>query len=184
MIDINTILQGDALELAKSLPDNFCHCIATSPPYWQLRDYQTGTWYGGSGECDHKVLSDNSQAALTSTLGGSKRNVGNALSGFKTTCGKCGATRIDSQMGLEETPEQYIENMVVLFRELRRVLRKDGTLWLNLGSSYSSQVSSDNEPFTLRDDLSVNEIAYVLSELASFRQSNEVPVPDITISID
>jgi DNA modification methylase len=43
------------------------------------------------------------------------------------------------QLGLEETPEQYVENMVAVFREVRRTLTEDGTLWLNLGDSYSSQ---------------------------------------------
>jgi DNA modification methylase len=37
------------------------------------------------------------------------------------------------QLGLEETPELYVERLVEVFREVRRVLRKDGTLWLNLG---------------------------------------------------
>jgi DNA modification methylase len=44
---------------------------------------------------------------------------------------------VDGQIGLESTPEQYIEKMVAVFREVRRVLRDDGTLWLNLGDSYS-----------------------------------------------
>lgn len=42
----------------------------------------------------------------------------------------------DGQLGLEKTPEEYVEKMVAVFREVRRVLRKDGTLWLNLGDSY------------------------------------------------
>lgn len=45
----------------------------------------------------------------------------------------------EGQLGLEPTPEQYVENMVAVFREVRRVLRDDGTLWLNLGDSYASQ---------------------------------------------
>jgi len=53
-------------------------------------------------------------------------------------CRKCGAKRIDSQIGLEETPEQYLTKMVEVFREVRRVLKKDGTLWLNLGDSYAT----------------------------------------------
>ena len=40
------------------------------------------------------------------------------------------------QLGLESTPEEYVAKMVEIFREVRRVLRKDGTLWLNLGDSY------------------------------------------------
>ena len=44
---------------------------------------------------------------------------------------------MDSQLGLEATPEEYVANLVAVFREVRRVLRDDGTLWLNLGDSYS-----------------------------------------------
>ena len=42
----------------------------------------------------------------------------------------------DDQLGLEETPEEYVANMVQVFRQVKRVLRDDGTLWLNLGDSY------------------------------------------------
>ena len=45
------------------------------------------------------------------------------------------------QLGLEETPEEYVENMVQVFREVHRVLRDDGTLWLNLGDSYAGNCS-------------------------------------------
>ena len=44
---------------------------------------------------------------------------------------------VDGQIGLEETPDGYVSEMVELFREVRRVLRDDGTLWLNLGDSYA-----------------------------------------------
>ena len=45
---------------------------------------------------------------------------------------------ITDQLGMEETPDQFTENLVKLFREVRRVLRDDGTVWLNLGDSYCS----------------------------------------------
>jgi site-specific DNA-methyltransferase (adenine-specific) len=45
----------------------------------------------------------------------------------------------DGQIGLEATPEEYVARMVEVFREVRRVLRDDGTLWLNLGDSYASK---------------------------------------------
>jgi len=86
----NVILNGNSLELLKTLPDQCVQTCITSPPYWGLRDYGT-----------------------------------------------------DEQLGLEETPEQYVKNMVLLFRELRRVLKDDGTLWLNLGDSYA-RVGGDN----------------------------------------
>jgi DNA modification methylase len=43
----------------------------------------------------------------------------------------------EGQIGLEETPEAYVEKLVQVFREVRRVLADDGTLWLNLGDSYA-----------------------------------------------
>lgn len=45
---------------------------------------------------------------------------------------------IEGQLGLEKTPEEYVAKMVEVFREVRRVLRKDGTCWINLGDSYAS----------------------------------------------
>jgi DNA modification methylase len=45
---------------------------------------------------------------------------------------------VDGQLGLEGTPEEYVAHMVEVFREVRRVLRDDGTLWLNLGDSYAA----------------------------------------------
>jgi DNA modification methylase len=57
----------------------------------------------------------------------------------KSPCPKCGARRIDSQLGLEPTYQEYVANMVEVFREVRRVLRNDGTLWLNLGDSYAGR---------------------------------------------
>lgn len=56
---------------------------------------------------------------------------------YKDVCGKCGAKRVDSQLGLEKTPEEYVLKLVEVFREVRRVLKKEGTLWLNLGDSYA-----------------------------------------------
>ena len=55
------------------------------------------------------------------------------------------------QLGLEETPEEYIDNMVEVFRGVRRVLRKDGTVWLNLGDSYwGGKGKSGNSESTIR----------------------------------
>lgn len=52
---------------------------------------------------------------------------------------------VDGQIGLEETPEAYVSKLVEVFREVRRVLRDDGTLWLNLGSSYASDDKTPNQ---------------------------------------
>ena len=48
---------------------------------------------------------------------------------------------VDNQLGLEETPEEFVDNLVVVFKEVKRVLREDGTLWLNLGDSYAGNNS-------------------------------------------
>lgn len=45
---------------------------------------------------------------------------------------------VDGQLGLERTPEEYIAKMVGVFREVRRILRDDGTLWLNMGDCYAT----------------------------------------------
>ena len=45
---------------------------------------------------------------------------------------------VEGQLGLEKTPDEYVQNMVQVFREVRRVLADDGTLWLNLGDSYGA----------------------------------------------
>ena len=50
----------------------------------------------------------------------------------------------EGQLGLEATPELYVASMVAVFREVRRVLRDDGTLWLNLGDSYAGAASGSN----------------------------------------
>lgn len=47
---------------------------------------------------------------------------------------------VDGQLGAEKTPDAYVSNMVDVFREVRRVLKSDGTLWLNLGDSYASDM--------------------------------------------
>lgn len=45
--------------------------------------------------------------------------------------------QVDGQLGLERTPEEYVSRLVEVFRDVRRVLVEDGTLWLNLGDSYA-----------------------------------------------
>lgn len=130
------ILCGDALERLKDIPDNTVQTCITSPPYYGLRDYGTGKWVGGDPNCPHKRLSKFSEKTITGhaqeeLIG----NVGDAI--YKTVCPLCGAVREDKQIGLEETPEQYIDKLVKVFREVKRVLRDDGTLWVNIGDSYN-----------------------------------------------
>ena len=126
-----TLYTGDVLSVLATMPDKSVHCVVTSPPYWGLRDYGTGTWEGGEPGCDHK----NGSGAWATELEQQKKRADTGMP-FREVCGKCGARRIDQQIGLEETPEQYVAKMVAVFREVRRVLRKDGTLWINIADSY------------------------------------------------
>lgn len=79
------VINDDCIRGMRALPDGCVHCVATSPPYYALRDY------GHEG-----------------------------------------------QIGLEETPAQYVAKMVEVFREVRRILHPSGVLWLNLGDSYAA----------------------------------------------
>lgn len=84
---------------------------------------------------------------------------------YRDTCRKCGARRVDRQIGLEPTIDEYVQKMVAVFREVRRVLHPSGTLWLELGSTYvSSKMESDE--MVLRDDLTPEELSHVYTELA------------------
>lgn len=66
---------------------------------------------------------------------------------------------VEGQLGLEKTPDEYVANMVAIFREVRRVLKSDGTLWLNLGDSYGSGNRKTQESQTVangnRQDLPI-----------------------------
>jgi site-specific DNA-methyltransferase (cytosine-N4-specific) len=141
------ILVGDVRERLRDLPDGSVHCVVTSPPYWGLRDYGTGTWEGGDEGCDHKINAKNRGSSSTlKNDGRPKEQVGwnNADFGahdtqYRDICGKCGARRIDKQLGNEPTPEEYVARMVEVFREVRRVMRPDATCWLNLGDTISNK---------------------------------------------
>ncbi len=140
---MNNIIQGDCLTVLKTMPSEFVDCVVTSPPYWGLRDYGTAQWRGGDANCDHKKLSQGRPtwgegSTNSSTLKGRPTNDNHEQEAhYLDICGKCGAIRIDQQLGLEKTPEEYVDKMVEIFREVRRVLKPDGTAWLNLGDSYT-----------------------------------------------
>lgn len=132
----NQILCGDALEKLKELPDGIVDTCVTSPPYYGLRDYGTGRWVGGDPACPHKRLNKYSEKTITGHGQEDLRGmVGDAI--YKTICPLCGAVREDNQIGLEETPEEYIDKLVKVFHEVKRILKDDGTLWVNIGDSYN-----------------------------------------------
>ena len=139
---MSVILHGDVIDKLKEIETGTVQCVVTSPPYWGLRDYETGTWDGGDENCNHFQDNKITEACITGHKAMKHVGVGNGI--YKDICKKCGAKRIDQQLGLEETPEEYVEKMVDVFREIKRVLKKDGTVWLNLGDSYNSTDSGKN----------------------------------------
>jgi DNA modification methylase len=145
-----TLHRGHTLEVLRELPESSVQCAVTSPPYWGLRDYglPPAIW-GGDQTCDHDWSADISAAkkdrqhlvelgVKLGCLGGNKHS--ESADKFSKShgafCGKCHAWR--GCFGLEPTPQLYIEHAVEIFREVRRVLRNDGTLWLNIGDSYAN----------------------------------------------
>lgn len=128
------------------LVDKSVHCCVTSPPYWSLRDYNLPpTVWGGRAGCKHewgKIGKVHSGGKQRDEQGGQRVgrdfSAQNAVRDRSTGqfCQRCGAWL--GCLGLESTPELYIEHLVTIFREVWRVLRPDGTLWLNLGDSYAN----------------------------------------------
>ncbi len=120
-------------------------CV-TSPPYWGLRDYglEPIIW-GGKLDCDHRW---NVRPRLWGggTQGKNGQRADRAFTAHGESkhafCQHCEAWR--GSLGLEPTPQLYIEHIVAVFREVRRVLRDDGTLWLNLGDCYSGSGRGTN----------------------------------------
>ena len=133
------ILEGDCTIRLRELDAGSIQTVVTSPPYWGLRDYGTAAWDGGDAACDHKPeRQPQLHVGSDGKIGKNNTNWDRRHDAYGETCGKCGAVRIDSQLGLEPTPEEYVSKMVEVFREVRRVLRDDGTVWLNMGDSYAA----------------------------------------------
>jgi DNA modification methylase len=146
------IRKGDALEVLRTLPTESAHCCVTSPPYWGLRDYGVKpiVWGGdrahrhewgpsillnASNHVDkrrwnHARNGRGEEQPIEKRPGQRQRKIGQG-----EICA-CGAWR--GALGREPTPELYVTHIVAIFREVRRVLRDDATLWLNLGDTYSS----------------------------------------------
>ncbi len=121
-------------------PDNLCGCGAPTNPRYGC------VVCGGTGEVPSGIGSHSGERRVTTTriLVG---DVLDRLSEIPESSIHCVVTSppywglrdygVEGQIGLEATPEEYVERMVAVFREVRRVLRDDGTLWLNLGDSYA-----------------------------------------------
>ena len=175
-----TIHVGDALDKLRELPAESVQTCITSPPYYGLRDYGTAEWEGGDEGCDHSVAvkgvvgnAPSKNSTLTTNNGkgpkeGAKYSSGEASRLYGEICPDCGATKHDEQIGLEETPEQYIAALVAVFREVRRVLHPSGTCWVNLGDSYFSNTATQGR----------NESKSAISTLSAHGENGRSPSLD------
>lgn len=139
------IIQGDCLEMLKELPDESIDTVITSPPYWGLRDYQTVPQiWDGDKDCQH---SWDGYTRPANTWGKPNANVPGIFKDPESNkpvvkaqtlhfCSKCGAWK--GSLGLEPSPELFVKHLTDIFREIKRILKKEGTVWLNLGDSYVS----------------------------------------------
>ena len=151
---LGQVHHAEAVEFMRGLPEGFVQCVVTSPPYWGLRDYGTAQWEGGNAGCDHKYqvkspLNEGFNERCGNSPGQKKQESWRHEVSYKNSCSKCGARRIDQQLGLERVPdclgwatgnpcgECFICKMVAVFREVRRVLRDDGVCFVNMGDSYN-----------------------------------------------
>ncbi len=80
---------------------------------------------------------------------------------------------VDGQLGLEDTPEEYVENLVKVFREVRRVLKDDGTVWLNLGDSYTNSKQLVGIPW--RAALALQSDGWYLRQDIIWHKPNPMP---------
>lgn len=180
-METNKIYLGNNLDTLKTFPDNSINCCVTSPPYYGLRDYGTGHWEGGDPNCNHKV-SDNpfGNDVMTGTHKKMKELGMDAGNGhiMKRVCTKCGATRIDDQVGLEDTPEDYIQRLVDIFSEIHRCMTDDGTLWINIGDTYNSSSAGNKGGSDLqRNNVGSQDIDHTKHLVTSCKPKDMIGIP-------
>ncbi len=140
----HTLINKSVLDALKELPDESVDCIVSSPPYFGLRSYKNAdTIWGGKPKCEHEWIS---QKTYKDNLRFRDPNHIASVGNNKNTeiysnpeviggiCSKCGAWK--GQLGLEPSYEMYLDHMLMVMKELKRVLKKTGTLFWNMGDSY------------------------------------------------
>lgn len=174
------ILNGHVLDRLRDLPDDSVHCCITSPPYWKIRSFGLPPQiWGGDSQCSHTFIF---RAVPTETYTLAYRPE-ERVTEMEGTCTKCGAWC--GSLGSEPTPELYIKNMQLVFEEVRRVMRPDGILWLDLGDRRA--VQDKNTPnlkpkdliglpwmtaFALRSDGWYLRSAVILAKTAPIPEAN------------
>jgi DNA modification methylase len=126
------------MDTLKRMPDNFIDCVITSPPYWQKRQYdiEFDAIWDGDDNCEHEFGND----IKTKKSGGKGHkqdtSKGSWFENTSNVCVKCGAWK--GQLGLEPNYKDYLRHLQHIMNEIQRVLKPTGTVWINLGDTYSS----------------------------------------------
>ena len=143
---MNKIICGDSRDILKMLPDGIIQTVITSMPYYGLRSYDLAqTIWDEDSECDHQWESHhqpprggiNTECNMPNTRGSIAMQEMEELRGKgidSSFCVKCDAWM--GTLGLEPSPELYIKHLVAVFKEVWRVLRDDGTVWIVIGDSF------------------------------------------------
>jgi len=166
------IRQGDCLEMLRAMPAESVNCCITSPPYWGLRRY--GGW-------EMQVLWSGSWSDFNLPKKGNKRKHWKFR--IKVRADNRGIVWAPNKKthicayGLEPTPELYVDHSVIVFSEVRRVLRDDGTLWLNLGDCYITQPHGNGSTFDPKYPTGRNRIGDNSCNRASFRRDRATVLP-------
>src|SRR3990167_8275066 len=141
-----SLYQGDVREVLPHLPEASVDMVVTSPPYYGLRKYdgESVVW-DGDEKCEHDwggdeaTLIHENRNGLSGGTVSAKSGVHGYKAGVAGFCSLCGAWQ--GQLGLEPTPELYIKHLCDIFDLCKRVLKKTGTIWVNLDDSYSANRS-------------------------------------------
>lgn len=146
---------GDCRAMMREMPEESVHLVVTSPPYWSLRAYGTEPQvWGGDPAHEHEWSGPQRSKAKTggtgaSTLGAASGGHGISDDGIErsqkrqahegTESASCGCGAWLGELGQEPSPDRYVANLVDVFREVRRVLRPDGLVFLNIGDTYAAE---------------------------------------------
>lgn len=150
-VETNQVLTGDARTVLDSLPANSIETVVTSPPYRLQRTYSgADSVWGGNPECDHSwettelytdtPIRSNGGAGLNSS--DDPEELRNERWRPSSRCEHCDAWK--GELGLEPTLDEYIDNLVTVFDAVGRVLREDGSLFVNIADSWADGHKTDD----------------------------------------
>lgn len=139
---MNKIIQGHVLDVLSDMESESVDCCITSPPYWGLRSYGTEPQVWDGEDCQHEWGDEYTieQSGGTHNKFADKKNWDLGTRSQGNFCLKCNAWR--GELGLEPDFNLYIKHLIRIFNEVKRVLKKTGSCWINLGDSYNNNPSN------------------------------------------